>query len=91
MPDLSLTRIPAPLLGQPERVGLAVLGSVIIAHVGTSSSADLFESGWQARLDQQRRNGPGRRPRWRTGWDHANTYLAGLIAAQQPAEWAASA
>lgn len=91
MPDLTLTRVPAPLLGQPERLGLAVLGSVIVAHVGSSSSADLFEAGWNARVNEQRRNAPGRRPRWRTGWDHANTYLAGLIAAQQPTQWAESA
>lgn len=91
MPDLSLTRIPAPLLGQPERVGLAVLGSVIIAHVASARSADLFEAGWQARLDEQRRDRAGTLRQWRRGWDHANTYLAGLIAAQQPTEWAASA
>ncbi|OWL95423.1 hypothetical protein CBQ26_11695 [Deinococcus indicus] len=89
MTDLTLTRVPASLPGQPERVGLAVLGGVIVAHVATPHSADLFEAGWQARLEEQRRNQPGTLRQWRRGWDHANTYLAHLVTAQAP--WPVSA
>lgn len=91
MPDLSLSRVPAPLPGQSGRVGLAVLGGVIVAHVATTKSADLFEAGWQARLDEQRRDRHGTLRQWRRGWDHANTYLSHLAEAQHPTPWAASA
>ncbi|WDA60731.1 hypothetical protein M8445_17335 (plasmid) [Deinococcus aquaticus] len=81
--------MPAPLPGQPERVGLAVLGGVIVAHVASAHSAALFEAGWQARTEEQRRNQPGTLRQWRRGWDHANTYLAHLVTAQ--VRWPVSA